>query len=91
MLTDFLKDIKDLTGARKKVLDLLGCLSHIFSKKIRVKAEIKKRGKELVRESIVKSSEDTDVGMDLMALCHFTCREDLYVCHVLSNLDRGIT
>lgn len=35
MLTDFLKDIKDLTGARKKkVMDLLGCLSHIFSKNL---------------------------------------------------------
>lgn len=34
MLTDFLKDIKDLTGARKKVMDLLGCLLHIFCKKL---------------------------------------------------------
>lgn len=41
MLTDFLKDIKDLTGVRKKVMDLLGCLSHIFSKNLEYKQRLR--------------------------------------------------
>lgn len=82
VLTDFLKTIKELTWARKQVMDLLGCVFLTSS----VKTEEKQRlssdwvcRKELVRESIVNFWEDIDGCIPSMALCQPACSEDLYL------------
>lgn len=94
MPTDFLKVIKDSTGARREAMELLGCVfPHIFSKNFEEKQRLRINqvcGKWLARESTVKSWEDIDVCIDSMAPCHFPCSEALHLAAVLSNLDRGI-